>query len=230
MDKVILEGSPDIVVSLRRNARAKRISLRVSQLDGRVTTTAPGWTPLREIEQFVRAKENWIRLNLSEQLDAVTPSIGGTILFQGEHTAILSTRGRSVRFDGRSLLVPGNPDRAPARLAGFLKTLARQRLANACDVFSARSGQAYSRITLRDTRSRWGSCTSNGNLMFSWRLVMAPSPVLDYVAAHEVAHLSEMNHSPAYWKVVETIYPNYAGPRGWLRTNGKHLHAYRFGN
>ena len=66
--------------------------------------------------------------------------------------------------------------------------------------------------------------------MFSWRLVMAPTQVLDYVAAHEVAHLSEMNHSPAYWKIVERIYPDYATSRGWLRRNGQRLHAYRFGN
>ena len=230
MDKVILKGDPEISVSLRRNTRAKRISLRVSQLDGRVTTTAPGWTPLREVEQFVKAKEGWIRQNLAGRTDAITPCIGGMILFEGNETPIISVRARSVRYDGQALLVPGDPERAPARLAGFLKTLARQRLADACDAYSASIGQAYGRITLRDTRSRWGSCTSDGNLMFSWRLVMAPNQVLDYVAAHEVAHLSEMNHSPAYWKIVEKIYPNYAAPRGWLRKNGQRLHAYRFGD
>ena len=185
---------------------------------------------MREIEQFVRAKEDWIRLNLADRAEAISPCIGGVILFEGTQTPIISARARSVRYDGQSLLVPGNPDRAAARLAGFLKTLARQRLAEACDTFSERAGRPYARITLRDTRSRWGSCTSNGNLMFSWRLVMAPRPVLDYVAAHEVAHLCEMNHSPAYWSLVEKIYPGFDGPRGWLRTNGKHLHAYRFGD
>ena len=92
----------------------------------------------------------------------------------------------------------------------------------------ARLGRGYTRITLRDTRSRWGSCTSDGALMFSWRLILAAPEVLSYVAAHEVAHLAEMNHSPAFWRTVERLYGDYRPPRAWLRAEGGGLHRYRF--
>jgi predicted metal-dependent hydrolase len=81
---------------------------------------------------------------------------------------------------------------------------------------------------MRDTRSRWGSCSSQGTLMYSWRLIMAPPEVLRYVAAHEVAHLAEMNHSPAFWQVVQTLYGAHHRERGWLREHGASLHKYRF--
>ena len=105
---------------------------------------------------------------------------------------------------------------------------ARDRLAGACDDYAALLGKPYARITLRDTRSRWGSCTSDGRLMFSWRLIMTPPEVLDYVAAHEVAHLAQMNHSPAFWAEVTRIYGDYQAPRQWLRDHGGGLHRYRF--
>ena len=91
---------------------------------------------------------------------------------------------------------------------------------------------AHDRVyrTLRDTRSRWGSCTAKGDLMFNWRLILAPPPVLDYVAAHEVAHLAQMNHSPAFWAEVARLFPAHLEARRWLKTQGSHLHRYRFGD
>jgi predicted metal-dependent hydrolase len=93
---------------------------------------------------------------------------------------------------------------------------------------AARLRLPVGRISLRDPRSRWGSCTATGDLMFSWRLVLAPAFVLDYVAAHEVAHLKEMNHSPAFWAVVRRLCPDYEAPREWLRRNGGALHGWDF--
>src|SRR5690606_4279045 len=110
----------------------------------------------------------------------------------------------------------------------FLKTVARDRLATASDRYAVALGRPYGRLTLRDTRSRWGSCSAAGDLMYSWRLVMAPAEVLDYVAAHEVAHLAEMNHSPAFWDVVARLCPDYRRHRTWLRANGGALHRVRF--
>jgi predicted metal-dependent hydrolase len=89
-------------------------------------------------------------------------------------------------------------------------------------------GRSYTSLALRDTRSRWGSCSPDGRLMYSWRLIMAPPQVLDYVAAHEVAHLVELNHSPAYWRVVTGICPDWKRHRDWLRTHGSSLHRLRF--
>ncbi len=106
--------------------------------------------------------------------------------------------------------------------------MARDRLVAACDGHAARLGRGYRSLTLRDTRSRWGSCSAAGGLMFSWRLILAPPEILDYVAAHEVAHLAEMNHSPAFWRVVAGLCPDYARHRAWLRKHGQTLHAYDF--
>ena len=111
-----------------------------------------------------------------------------------------------------------------------LKLRARDVLAEASDRYAVMVGQSYSRLSIRDTRSRWGSCSSEGVLMYSWRLIMAPPEVLDYVAAHEVAHLVEMNHSAAFWAMVERICPDYDVHRAWLRKNGDVLHRVNFGD
>lgn len=230
MSSLILAGSPEISIVLKRNGRAKRLSLRVSRLDGRVTMSLPKWTPEAEALGFAREKEGWIRRQLANQTDVSLPEIGGHVMFEGGEVPLVSARIRSARFEDGTLLVPGDPERAPARVAAFLKVMARQRLTEASDFYAGEVGRSYGRVTIRDTRSRWGSCSSGGNLMFSWRLIMAPREVLDYVAAHEVAHLVEMNHSSAFWNVVEGICPEYRVPRHWLRKNGARLHAYRFGN
>jgi predicted metal-dependent hydrolase len=122
------------------------------------------------------------------------------------------------------------PDRgAPGpRIAAWLKLQARDRLAVEVATFADRLGREPRSLRLRDTRSRWGSCSSAGDLMFSWRLAMAPPEVLAYVAAHEVAHLAEMNHAPAYWRTLAGLMPGYEAPRQWLRREGTRLHRFRF--
>ena len=115
-----------------------------------------------------------------------------------------------------------------ARVKAWLKVRARDRLVAASDHYAALVGRRVSQVTLRDTRSRWGSCTADGALMYSWRLIMAPPRVLDYVAAHEVAHLLEMNHSQAFWDVVARLFPLWQQERIWLKTQGSALQAIRF--
>jgi predicted metal-dependent hydrolase len=137
---------------------------------------------------------------------------------------------RAPRAEAAALLVPAEPARAALRIATFLKSVARLRLAAAAGRHAGALGREVGRLTLRDARSRWGSCTARGDLMFSWRLVMAPPAVLDYVAAHEVAHFEEMNHSPAFWAVVARLCPDYRCHRRWLRCEGAALHRYRFGD
>jgi len=230
MGNLVLAGSPPITVILKRNARSRRLSLRVSRLDGRVTLSLPNWTAEAEALGFAREKEAWIRRQLAAKPKAVTPAIGEKLLFEGVEIPVVHGAGRAARYHAGELQVPGDPDRVPARVAAFMKVMARQRLTQACDDYAGKIEKPYGRVTIRDTRSRWGSCSSEGNLMFSWRLIMEPPDVLNYVAAHEVAHLAEMNHSGAFWSVVEDIFPAYQTPRRWLRVNGQHLHAYRFGN
>ncbi len=230
MAKLVLAGDPAVDVIVRRNARARRLSLRVSRFDGCVTLSLPRWSSRFEAMDFARQKEGWIRRQLACNSDQILPRIGGHVMFEGVQVQLVATRSRAAHFADGKILVPGSPERVSVRIAAFLKAMARHRLTAACDHHAALLGLDYGRITLRDTRSRWGSCTTQGNLMFSWRLVMAPVQVLQYVAAHEVAHLVEMNHSPAYWDVVERVFPGFGEPRKWLRQNGHRLHAYRFIN
>lgn len=223
-----LPGAPDIPLLLRRSARARRISLRISQLDGRVTLTLPKRIPEREALAFAREKEAWIRKHLAARGTDVAVTAGAMVPIGGQLHEVVPATGRRVSFEEGRVLVPGAEDRIGKRLSGHLKTLARARFAESSDHFSERLGRPYSAITLRDTRSRWGSCTTEGRLMYSWRLILAPPNVLDYVVAHEVAHLAEMNHSPAFWDEVTRLYGSYKEPRRWLRTHGNDLHRYRF--
>ncbi len=225
MGQHILPGNPPIEVTLRRSAQARRISLRVSALDGRVTLTLPKGLPEREALDFARSKHDWLAGHLADRVPEVTVAPGAFLPVEGRMLRLEEGTGRRVVVAGDSLLVPGGN---PARLQAWLKTLARDRLAVASDRYAAALGRPYARITLRDTRSRWGSCSSAKGLSYSWRLIMAPPEVLDYVAAHEVAHLEQMNHSPAYWAIVARLMPDYQTHRNWLRQSGTSLHRYRF--
>lgn len=225
-----LPGSPPVEITLRRSPRARRFSLRVSRLDGRVTLSIPLRAREDEALAFARQQEDWIRRALRDVPSVGAVALGETLPVEGILRRIEAGQGRFVRLEGESIQVPGTPEQAAARIAAFLKVRARDRLATASDRFAAQLGLPYATLTLRDTRSRWGSCTSAGGLMYNWRLIMAPPPVLDYVAAHEVAHLAEMNHSPDFWAVVARLYPGYQTPRRWLKTRGNELHAYRFGS
>lgn len=221
MTDTLAIGQPPIPVTLRRSARARRLSLRVSTLDGRVTLTVPPRTAARTARAFAESKEAWLRA----QLTHIAPPVivgPGTVLTVLDRPVTLAD-GPRLRLDGATLYVT-----SPKQAQAWVKEQARAALAAASDRYAAQLGRRYARLTLRDTRSRWGSCTSDRRLMFSWRLALAPLPVLDYVAAHEVAHLEHMDHSPAFWRVVERLCPDWRTHRDWLRRHGASLHAIRF--
>jgi predicted metal-dependent hydrolase len=224
----VLPGLPGVDVAIRRSSRARRFSLRVSRQTGAVTLTLPLRARESEAIKFLRAQEDWLREALVKVAPEQELTFGATIPVEGRMLTLVQAGGRAVRVDGAQLLVPGDAARVPARLKAWLKVLARDRLVRAVDRHSAVLGRKVSDISLRDTRSRWGSCTQDGRLMFSWRLIMAPPEVLDYVAAHEVAHLLEMNHSERFWDVVERLYPGWQAQRAWLRSEGTSLQGLRF--
>lgn len=228
----VLPGSPPLDVVLKRSGRARRFSLRVSRLDGRVTLTLPHRARDADAMEFLRAQEGWLRRTLAGMPEAAgeTVGIGTPLPVEGRLLRLEPGTGRAVRVDEDRLLVPGDPAQAGARVAAWLKVLARDRLARASARHAAQVGRGFSRLTLRDTRSRWGSCSHDGALMYSWRLILAPPPVLSYVAAHEAAHLVEMNHSAAYWAIVTRICPGWKRERAWLRSEGQALHRWRFGD
>lgn len=226
----ILPGSPPVEVHLKRSARARRFSLRVSRLDGKVTLSMPVRAREGEALAFLKGNEDWLRQTLSAMPGPTVQAIGpGTaIQVEGDPLVLTPASGRGVRAEGGLLLVPGSPETMGPRVAAWLKVLARDRLATASSHYAGLVGRRYTSLAIRDTRSRWGSCSPDGRLMYSWRLIMAPPAVLDYVAAHEVAHLVELNHSPAYWRVVTGICPDWKDHRAWLKTHGNTLHRVRF--
>ena len=221
-------GNPPIAVELRKSKRAKRLSLRVSRLDGRVTLTMPDRVAEAEGLSFVQDREDWLRKHLSDVTEIVVPMLGGSVLFRGEDMPIIAAPVRRAIFRDGALVVPDDPAAVASRVKAFLRLRARDVLAAASDKYAAEVDRSYTRLSLRDTRSRWGSCSSKGVLMYSWRLIMAPPAVLDYVAAHEVAHLVEMNHSQAFWDIVGDLMPNYKTHRKWLRDHGNQLHRINF--
>lgn len=225
---MILEGDPEITVNLKRSVRACRMTLRVSRLDGRVTLSMPKRVPEREAFAFARQKEDWIRRQLSLQPHRVDVVPGVDLPIEGRPHRVVEADG-ALRIEADRLILPMRRAAPGRRIEAFLKHNARNRISGQVDHYAAQVGKPVHRITLRDTRSRWGSCSQDGRLMFSWRLILAPPEVLSYVVAHEVAHLVEMNHSKAFWQVVERIYPDWRTQRDWLRQHGPELHRYRFG-
>ena len=166
-------------------------------------------------------------------IPTATPFAAGAIIpRRGIGHRIVGTgqlRGRveiSIDDDGPLLLVPGDPQHQGRRLVDWLKSEAGDDLRRQSDRHAATLGVKVVALSLRDQSTRWGSCSTTGRLSYNWRLIMAPEFVLDYVAAHEVAHLKEMNHSMAFWRTVERALPDMARGRAWLKAHGRELMAY----
>ncbi len=222
-----------IPVEFRRNARAKRLILRLNpakkpgQADG-VVVTLPKGVDAQEGLQFAEANRDWISarfLTLPEKLLFVD---GATLPFRGENHVIRHVPGgrRGVWREDGEIRVSGPASHLPRRTKDWLKKQARQQISQRSTEKASLENLIPGRITVRDTRSRWGSCAANGNLSFSWRLILAPDYVIDYVIAHEVAHLAEHNHSARFWAVVDILTPHRRAGQSWLKAHGEKLHRY----
>lgn len=216
-----------IRVVMRRSARARRMTLRVPRDGGDAVLTLPGDVPDSAGRAFVDTRAEWLRQATARVPARRLVEAGAAVPVEGRLAQVVPAAIRAPQLANGTLVVPRSRTAGPA-VAAFLKHLARDRLAVACDRHAAALGRGFSTIALRDTRSRWGSCTADGRLMFSWRLAMAPPEVLDYVAAHEVAHLAHMDHSARFWAVVERLMPDYRMRRDWLRRHGADLMLWRF--
>lgn len=217
-------------VGLRRSARARRLILTLSRATGRATLTLPPRASLAEARSFAVARAEWLAHNRARLPGPSRVQPGARLPVAGMAVEIRAAPVRLCAMAGGVLLVPDS--RAPGPVvAAWLRERARVALASACDGHVAAlspGARGMTGIVLRDTRSRWGSCSAAGRLMFSWRLAMAPPEVLDYVAAHEVAHLAHMDHSAAFWAEVGRLMPGWADRRDWLRIHGAALQAWQF--
>ncbi|SFJ40097.1 hypothetical protein SAMN04488095_2750 [Jannaschia pohangensis] len=223
-----MPGAPGVEVVLRRSVRARRMSLRVGRSDGRVTLSMPRAMSLAEAQAFVAQQAGWIARHVAAAPAPRGIAVGGTVPLLGRDVPVVAGAGRSARWTGDAIAV-ADDSRAGPRVKVLLQTMARTHLTEAVARHAEALGRHPVKMTLRDTRSRWGSCSSRRELMFSWRLIMAPPEVLDYVAAHEVAHLAHMDHSARFWAQVAALMPDYAPRRAWLRREGAALHAVDFG-
>jgi len=225
----------DAPVEVRRHARARRLTIRVSRTRRAVIVTLPMQCDLDEADSFVIRNIDWVREHLDRvphpvplQEGALLPLRGKIhqLVFAGERETggVVQRRQSTTGFP--ELHVGGNVEHAPRRLREWLFEEARCDLDVRIIHHSRILGITAPRIAVRDPSSRWGSCSTTGALSFSWRLVLAPPFVLDYVAAHEIVHLVEMNHGPKFWALVESMMPHMQEAKLWLQRYGLDLHQY----
>lgn len=223
-------GRQEIPIVVR--AAARRMILRIDRRHGGATLTLPRGVARARAEQFVQAQIGWLEQKLAALPGRVAFRNGVSIPFRGTPCRIVHCqpwRGETrlvAGEDGPLLCVHGAIEALPGRVLRFLKARALAELAAASHRHAARLGVKIGRISIKDTVSRWGSCSARGDLAYSWRLILAPPFVLDYLAAHEVAHRLEMNHSVRYWRHVRSIYPDFRLAEDWLNRHGSTLHNY----
>lgn len=215
-------------VKVRLNPRARRMIVKVNPATGEVTVTAPSRRGLAHAMDFARGEQAWIAGQLAKVPGPVALGPGASIPFRGAaHEIRIAARGPAPVWIADGVIwVRGELAHVQRRVLDFLKREARALFEERALTLAAKLGATPSRITVRDTASRWGSCSSTRSLSFSWRLILAPDFVLDYVVAHEVAHLREMNHSPRFWAHVRTLVADLDAPQDWLKTNGRDLQRY----
>ncbi|WP_062014733.1 M48 family metallopeptidase [Aureimonas sp. AU4] len=216
---------------VREHAGARRLVLRLSP-SGELRVTVPPRTRAATVLGFLDRHRAWVAGRLEVHPGAVRVEDGAILPFRGGELLVVHEPGRRAARveagEGR-LLVGGERDGIGRRVADTLKREARRDLQAEVDRLVPILGLRPSALSLKDTRSRWGSCSAERRLSFSWRIVMAPPPVLRYLVAHEMAHLREMNHAPAFWALCRELCPETEAGRDWLRRRGGSLHAIDFG-
>ena len=230
---LVKHGSQVFAIRLRRHRRARRYTLRIHPTDREAILTMPPRGTIMEAKDFAQLHGGWIAARLG-RLPKAAPFQPGTVVpLRGVPHRIVHRSGErgtvwtETRESGDKVLcVAGDYEFIDRRVHDFLKREARRDLQRSAQDYGQMLGVRVKRISIRDQSSRWGSCTSAGSLSFSWRLILAPPFVLDYLAAHEVAHLVEMNHSARFWRVVARICPSAERAKKWLDTCGNDLHRY----
>jgi predicted metal-dependent hydrolase len=214
------------------STRARRISLKVKPSAREVHVVVPSLRSFGQAQSFAATQRDWIDVQL-EALPPPQPFVPGQdILFQGDRFRLVNPPGRGrARVDrvGRKIVVP-SPDAEsfPGRVRRFLIREARAELEAASHHYAAQVDKRVGKVSVRDTESRWGSCITRngeGHISYSWRLICAPPDILEYVCAHECAHLVEANHSAAFWKVCTDLFPETKMAKRWLSKHGADLHA-----
>lgn len=213
--------------------RSKRKTIAIIvQRDGTVLVRAPLKTPEALIRQFVESKQGWIAEKKAQAQAQEQPpqmarqfSAGERFPYLGQEYALSVESGAraGLRFEGGFFLNQNSYVEAPLLFEKWYKAAARKVLTERVRLYAHKFGLKYAKIRISSARTRWGSCSSRGTLSFTWRLVMAPLEVVDYVVIHELAHLRVKNHSAAFWAEVGKMMPDFKRHRDWLKKNGRFL-------
>jgi hypothetical protein len=212
-----------VPLRVRAHPRARRIAVRIVPSGDGIDMVLPRRSSRVEALRFLEASRGWIESRLAALPPHIPFADGATIpIMDVPHVirAMGKIRGRGPAWiEEGELRVAGDPAFLARRVRDFLRDLAKRELTARAIALALSIDQKVKRVTVRDTVSRWGSCARGGNLSFSWRLIFAPENVIDYVVAHEVAHLVEMNHGPRFWRLVEKLHAGAKTPRLWLNRN-----------
>lgn len=223
-------GDRNITLRIKHNPRARRMILKIDHTSGEVHVTAPTKKSMKDAPDFVAREQDWIKAKLAQLPDRQAFVEGAVIPLRGTPTVICHhpEKRRGVWHDKafNALGVSGDAEFVPRRVSDWLRREARGALVEAVSGFTQALGLPLPKITIRDTTTRWGSCSSTGTLSFSWRLVLAPPNILTYVAAHETAHLTHLDHSKAFWALLESLDPDYRSAEAWMNQNAMELFRY----
>jgi predicted metal-dependent hydrolase len=224
----------ELPLRIVENDRAKRLTLRIETGGRGLRITVPPGLRQGEVERFLDRHRGWLETKLAKVPDKPQVRPGTKLPLRGKPLLIVHEPGKRGtaavgEVDGAPvLIVHGERRHLPRRLADFLKREAKREIEPLVAKHTAKIGRAAKAVRFKDTSSRWGSCTSDGTLSFSWRIMMAPPTVIDYLVAHEVAHLREMNHGPKFWTLCKELCPRTEEARAWLKRNGNALQAIAF--
>ncbi|WP_085907883.1 M48 family metallopeptidase [Kiloniella majae] len=221
-------------VIVQPHPTSKKLSLRLVAGKAAVKVVCPPNYPFADILDFVERQKNWIADRLDKQTAPVSYEDGANIPILGRHHKIVriepGTKTHSQKgaawLEANQLYIKSHTEHLPRRVRDFLKRQVRFEIDLRAREKAAKIDKKIAAIRIKDTTSRWGSCSTKGNLNFSWRLIFSPEEVLDYVVAHEVAHLEHMNHSPAFWALVDQLTDARKTSQKWLKLNGNQLMSY----
>lgn len=225
---LLIEGK-SLPLVIKESSRARRLTLRMRpEAGGEVILTLPLHYSKRQVIGFIEKSTPWLAKQMAKSFPKLSYVEGMVLPIFGKQYELRHKSSPSFRswWGEDHLLIHAPPEKFGSFVQKSLHQVAKQFLQERTVLYAERLAKPVSRITLRDTRSRWGSCSATGNISYSWRLIFAPEQVADYVCAHEVAHLMEMNHSPEFWHIVRGFCPDYKPLRHWLRQNGKTLFQY----
>lgn len=221
-------GKITLPLIVARHPRARRITLRYDPHMRTIKMTLPRYVPIKLAIDFLQEKREWLANQITNHKPAV-PFVDGTVLpILGKEVTIRhipEMRG-NITLRAGELRVPGDKAHFERRVRDWLRNYVREEIIKEAHEAAKTIRVKFKKVTVRDTTSRWGSCSPEGNLSFCWRLIFAPRKVMSYIITHEVAHLRELHHGPKFWELVERMDPHYEKQFRWLEENAGELHRY----